>query len=178
MTGLEFLIVLVPFAGAVVSCFARGESQTGLGVGTAIATAGTVMLLARRIVEHGASTYPLGGWAATLGITLQVDGLSVLMLALTAVVAIFVSVYAASYFAGTSDAQPSAGLFWPLWLLLWGGLNALFVSADVFNPICCSSSRSCRRWRSPRLAVRRPGMCRRFGTSWPRRLRPCSTWWA
>jgi multicomponent Na+:H+ antiporter subunit D len=133
VNGLEFLIVIVPFAGAVASCFARGAGQVWLGVGTAAATAGTVALLTWQVVEHGASRYPLGGWAPPLGITLQVDGLSVLMLLLTTVVAVCVSVYAAPYFAGAAGERLSAGLFWPLWLLLWGGLNALFVSADVFN---------------------------------------------
>lgn len=50
------------------------------------------------------------------------------MLAATALVGLGVSVYSVVFFGGEE-----ADHFWPLWLLLWGGLNALFLSADVFN---------------------------------------------
>jgi formate hydrogenlyase subunit 3/multisubunit Na+/H+ antiporter MnhD subunit len=46
---------------------------------------------------------------------------------MTAVIGVFVSVYAIGYFA---DRRSD---FWPLWFFLWGGLNALFLSGDVFN---------------------------------------------
>ena len=71
----------------------------------------------------------LGGWQAGLAIKLHADALSALMLALTAVAAIAVSIYATRYF-GT---QQQAARFWPLWLLLVSALNVLFLSADLFN---------------------------------------------
>ena len=74
--------------------------------------------------------YAVAGWGAPLGIDLYLDGLSLLMLWLSFTVGILVSVYARGYFRH-SAAQSDA--FWPLWLLLWCGLNALFLSADIFN---------------------------------------------
>ena len=44
-------------------------------------------------------------------------------------VGIAVSVYASGYFSDDRQRR----YFWPLWLLLWSGLNALFLSADIFN---------------------------------------------
>jgi formate hydrogenlyase subunit 3/multisubunit Na+/H+ antiporter MnhD subunit len=70
----------------------------------------------------------MGGWSAPLGIELYADGLSLLMLIATALVGIGVSVYSASYFK-PEDARR----FWPLWLFLLAGLNALFLAADIFN---------------------------------------------
>jgi formate hydrogenlyase subunit 3/multisubunit Na+/H+ antiporter MnhD subunit len=51
-------------------------------------------------------------------------------MAMTAAVGVAVSVYAAAYFR---DEHTERAFFWPLWLLLWTALNALFLSADLFN---------------------------------------------
>ncbi len=81
-----------------------------------------------QIVIYGAQRYKLGGWDAPLGIHLYVDGLSLLMLIITAVVGLAISVYSSAYFKAEK-----AKYFWPLWLFLWSALNGLFVSADIFN---------------------------------------------
>jgi multicomponent Na+:H+ antiporter subunit D len=53
-------------------------------------------------------------------------------------VGVAVSVYAVPYFGGAPGEGGTTTVherryFWPLWLFLWAGLNALFVSGDVFN---------------------------------------------
>jgi len=61
--------------------------------------------------------------------------LATAMLAVTVLVMGAVCAYAPSYFAGsikTASAEKTK-LFWPLTYLLWAALNALFLSADVFN---------------------------------------------
>ena len=70
----------------------------------------------------------MGGWGAPLGIDLHADGLSLSMLAVTALVGFGVSVHSAGYFQGEDSTR-----FWPLWLFLLTALNALFLSADIFN---------------------------------------------
>jgi hypothetical protein len=81
----------------------------------------------------------MGGWDAPLGIPLYADGISVLMLIMTAVVGTASTVYAIGYFsvARHGHAIPanrqSDQAFWPLWLILWSALNALFLSSDIFN---------------------------------------------
>lgn len=64
-----------------------------------------------------------------LGIQLAADGLGTLMLLMTAGVGVLVSAYAASYFRD----EIANRYFWPLWLFLWAGLNALYLSRDLFN---------------------------------------------
>jgi formate hydrogenlyase subunit 3/multisubunit Na+/H+ antiporter MnhD subunit len=95
-----------------------------------VASANLALLAAAagRLMEQGPWRHSVGGWGAPLGIDLYLDGLSVLMMAMTAVVALGISVYSSAYF---SDA--AARHFWPLWLLLWSALNGIFLSADLFN---------------------------------------------
>lgn len=71
--------------------------------------------------------HPVGGWGAPLGIDLTADGLAALLLILTQFVALPLFVYARAYFAEKSPA------FWPLAGFLLAGMNALFLSADLFN---------------------------------------------
>lgn len=134
MNRAIILIFLLPFLGGALTCVPRGRLQRGLGMLTTLATVAAVILHAIHLVHHGGQRVVLGGWRPPLGITLHADGLSLLMLALTAVVGLAVSIYAIGYFS-ESGKEPVAGsgFFWPLWLLLWGGLNCLFVSGDLFN---------------------------------------------
>lgn len=101
-------------------------------------------MLAWQVAALGPVRHAFGGWGAPLGIGLHADGLSALMLLMTALVRGLVSVYAWAYFAQAAvhqgaeragaDATPvPARWFWPLWLFMWAALNAVFVSADVFN---------------------------------------------
>jgi formate hydrogenlyase subunit 3/multisubunit Na+/H+ antiporter MnhD subunit len=87
--------------------------------------------LAWQVAARGVVRVAVGGWGRPLGIELQADPLSVLMVVLSAVVGAATCVYARRYFATAGGAEQEA--YWPLWLLLWGSLNALFVSADAFN---------------------------------------------
>jgi formate hydrogenlyase subunit 3/multisubunit Na+/H+ antiporter MnhD subunit len=79
---------------------------------------------------EGRQTLPVGGWDAPLGIALSADGLSAAMLLLTQFVALPVALYARSHFL----ADPhGARAFWPLTGYLLAGMNALYLSNDLFN---------------------------------------------
>jgi formate hydrogenlyase subunit 3/multisubunit Na+/H+ antiporter MnhD subunit len=114
-----------------------------IGMAGAALTTLSAGALVRKILEVGAFRYSVGGWGAPIGIDLRVDGLSATMVAMTAVVGFFVSLYAGGYFRSKPSevtSQRSKDVraerrryFWPLWLLLWGSINALFVSSDIFN---------------------------------------------
>ncbi len=73
-------------------------------------------------------TYALAGWPAPLGIELFADALSAAMLGLTALVTQAVLIYATA-----SPTVRGGDSFWALALMLWAGLNAVYVSADLFN---------------------------------------------
>ena len=86
--------------------------------------------LAQKVGAYGTAGHAVGGWGAPLGIDLAVDGLSAAMLLLTQTVALPLAIYARSYFKA---GDPAGAWFWPLTGFLIAGLNALFVSADLFN---------------------------------------------
>jgi formate hydrogenlyase subunit 3/multisubunit Na+/H+ antiporter MnhD subunit len=121
--------VFVPFAGALL-CFLAPRRAGRLGLAAALLTAAATLALTLDVVTAGPQRTALGGWGAPLGIRWLADGLSVSLMAMTAAVGVAVSVYAAAYFR---DEHTERAFFWPLWLLLWTALNALFLSADLFN---------------------------------------------
>jgi multicomponent Na+:H+ antiporter subunit D len=134
------LAVMGPLLAALVSMQGQPWAvRLGLAGGSVVSLASAVGLW-RVVAEAGVLRLPLAGWGAPLGIELRVDGLAVLMLLLTAVVGGAVSLYSTSYF-GDISAMPSrlapagraARYFGPLWLLLWAGLNGLYLSGDLFN---------------------------------------------
>jgi len=121
--------IALPLAGALAA-FMFPRRSVGIGMTAALATTAAASALVGQVVLHGTVQHRVGGWDAPLGIGLGADGLSALMLAMTAAVGLAVSVYARRYLAETPE---KARAFWPLLLLLWTALNGLFQSQDIFN---------------------------------------------
>lgn len=121
------VLILLPLAGAMV-CFLWSGMAKPVGLLTAFAVALSVVGLGWQINVHGVYRHAVGGWGAPLGIDLYADGLSLLMLMATGLVGLAVSVYSSGYFG-----REQAERFWPLWLALLAALNALLLSADIFN---------------------------------------------
>jgi multicomponent Na+:H+ antiporter subunit D len=127
------LLITLPLTSAILSFVASGAARW-IGVASALVMTMPVMGLARHVWYSGVLSHKVGGWGAPLGIELAADGLSVLMLTLSTVICGLGSVYGFAYFAPHSEVTKKQGQrFWPLWMLLWGGLNALFLSSDLFN---------------------------------------------
>jgi multicomponent Na+:H+ antiporter subunit D len=121
------VLVILPLLGAI-ACFVWPNAAKSLALGTVFAVVLSVAGLAVRLITVGAYRHRVGGWGAPLGIELLADGLSLLMLAATAVVGLAITIYSTGYFQAKQLEQ-----FWPLWLFLLAALNALFLSADIFN---------------------------------------------
>lgn len=123
-------LILLPLA------WATGAFLLGPGRGARLAIAGLAVqsaltfFLAADLPGAGPRGHAAGGWGAPLGIDLAADGLAVVMLLLAQGVALLLAFYARSYFAGGGAA---ARHFWPLAGFLVAGMNALFLSADLFN---------------------------------------------
>ncbi|CAE6509839.1 multisubunit sodium/proton antiporter MrpD subunit [Nitrosomonas nitrosa] len=122
-------LILLPLSGALLTFLFRAVA-TPIGICVALAINLCTVRLAWLISTQEVPRYPLGGWGAPLGIDLYVDGLSMTLLIMSAVVGLAISCYAPSYFR---SARHKLIYFWPLWLFLWTALNALFLSADIFN---------------------------------------------
>jgi len=121
-------LVAIPLAGSIATLLLPRQA-TALVYVAAVATTAVAGTLLYGVGSQGPVSYEIGGWTAGLGIALRADGLSALMLMMTALVVLAGSVYASAYFSKAAERAR----FWPLWLLLWTSLNALLLSGDLFN---------------------------------------------
>ena len=128
--------VLAPFVGVLagLALGGRGAQRVAallLPIGLAVAAG-----IAWTLVQTGGTVvYLLGGWEPPLGIALRADGLSAAMLLAVAVVICGIGVYARADFgtpAGTPEKR-APFVFWLLLLAVWGSLNLVFVSGDLFT---------------------------------------------
>ncbi|MFP4495458.1 MAG: complex I subunit 5 family protein [Halochromatium sp.] len=127
-TDSLFLPIALPLLGALLVT-ALPRKAPLLGLLAALLTSASGLWVSGQVWVGGDLGVVLGGWGSPLGIGLAADGLSVALLAMTSLVALGISLYALSYFAGTDLAVH----FWPLWMLLWAALNGIFLAADLFN---------------------------------------------
>lgn len=124
---LPWLIVL-PLAWAALA-FLWGPGRGGrLAIVALAMQLALSLMLAFQVLDGGPVIHAVGGWGAPLGIDLLADGLAMTMLLLTQAVALPLAVYARAYFSEVNQAH-----FWPLAGFLLAALNALFLSADLFN---------------------------------------------
>lgn len=123
----EVILILLPLMGGLL-CFLWPRLSRIFGLATLFGMVFIVIRLGVLVHAHGVLRHRVGGWEAPLGIQLHVDGLSLVMLAITAMVGLAAGVYSQSYFKVEDSRR-----FWPLFLFLLAALNAVFLSADIFN---------------------------------------------
>lgn len=133
-TPIEWAIV-VPFGAALAAVLLGRRLGTVLGIGTSFVLVAIAVWLAARVWVDGTIDYQVGGWDPPLGIRLHADGLSALMMLMAATVSAPVAMYAPRYFHAeeTSKGWSEHRAYLPLWLMLLGSLNVLFLSGDIFN---------------------------------------------
>jgi formate hydrogenlyase subunit 3/multisubunit Na+/H+ antiporter MnhD subunit len=133
---LLVLAVMVPFVGVLADVALGGRNAQRIAMITIVAGLGIAIAIATSAAGAGGTlVYLLGGWAPPLGIALRADGLSVIMMLTVAVVILGIGVYARADFgtpAGVQEAR-SPFAFWTLLLAIWGALNLVFVSGDLFT---------------------------------------------
>ena len=132
---LLVLAVLVPFVGALAG-LVLGRHAQRVALVTLLPGLGLAIAIGDALVRSGDTVvYLLGGWAPPLGVALRADGLASVMLVTTAVVICGIGVYARADFGtppGVSEARGPL-VFWTLLLAVWGSLNLVFVSGDLFT---------------------------------------------
>lgn len=128
MSSLLAWPVLLPLAASLTTVLwpSRGGR---IGIVASFATLAATGLLLWRVAREGTLMLALGGWQPGLGIGLRADALAASLLLMSTLVALAAGIYATGYFRD----RIAAGRFWPLWLLMLGGLHALLLSADLFN---------------------------------------------
>jgi formate hydrogenlyase subunit 3/multisubunit Na+/H+ antiporter MnhD subunit len=103
---------------------------------TLLAGLATVAAIGSAFVREGQTlTYLLGGWAPPLGIALRADALSVVMMLVVAVVVAGIAAFAWNDFAPPPNGteKPAPFIYWLLLLAIWGSLNLVFLSGDLFT---------------------------------------------
>jgi len=134
---MNFLLVLslvVPIAGALLAFVIGGRwvvriALAAMPLGLAIAVA----IAAELRPAGGSLVYLLGGWSPPLGVALRADWLSAVMMVTTAVVISAIGLFArADFVSGPAETRRSFA-FWILLLAVWGALNTVFLSGDLFT---------------------------------------------
>ena len=134
--GLLVLSIVVP-AVSIVALIGLAGRGSRVIVAATLAFQLLVALRAAALVvgSQAPLVYTVGGWPPPLGITLRADGVSVLMMVVSAVV-----FAAAAAFAWNDFRQPPGKpetrlslVFWSALLAMASALNLLFTSTDLFN---------------------------------------------
>ena len=130
------LAVLVPFVGVLAGLVLGGRNAQRVAFLTMAVGFGVAVAVADHFLRSGTPlVYLLGGWAPPLGVALRADALAVVMLLVVAVVIFGIGVYACADFgtpSGTREAR-APYTYWLLLMAVWGSLNLVFVSGDLFT---------------------------------------------
>lgn len=133
---LLVLAVMLPVIGLLVGLVLGGRHARTTALVTIALTGAAAVAVAEAVLISGEQlVYVLGGWVPPLGVVLQADGLSAAMMLAGAVVVAGIAVYAGRDFGtarGASETRTSLA-FWLLLLAVWGGLNLVFVTRDLFT---------------------------------------------
>jgi formate hydrogenlyase subunit 3/multisubunit Na+/H+ antiporter MnhD subunit len=133
---LLVLAVLAPFLGVLIGFVLGAGNTRRIALVTLVLGLGVAIAIGAALLQSGAEiVYALGGWAPPLGVGLRADSLSAVMLLAVAAVICGIGIYARADFATPSGAAESRApfTFWLLLLAVWGSLNLVFVSADLFT---------------------------------------------
>jgi multicomponent Na+:H+ antiporter subunit D len=134
--GLVPLPILLPLL-AVGARFALGprrvRAQRAATLLVVAADAAISVLLAAQADRDGPLVAQAGGFAAPLGVSLVVDRLSGLMLAVSNFVTLAVLVYSQSQRGADQDEGTPLAVYSPAYLLLAAGVSDTFAAGDLFN---------------------------------------------
>lgn len=130
MTDPVAWLILLPLFWATMAFLGGPERSARLALTCLIIQLVLAVFVAQDVAGGGERVHAVGGWGAPLGIDLLADGLTAVMLLLVQGIALPLAFYARAYF---SDPMKDGRHFWPLTGFLLAAMNALFLSADVFN---------------------------------------------
>lgn len=128
------IAILAPLAAAGTALFARRGWARALHGITPVISAAAAAAIAIRVIEQGPLRYAMGAWPTPLGIHLEATGSTAALLLLVALVAAAAAIHAhAGARAAPADPSSRPALFWVFFYALWAALNALLLTADIFN---------------------------------------------
>jgi multicomponent Na+:H+ antiporter subunit D len=131
MTNLVAFTVLIPIltAVALMPLMDRAATSRAVSLGSGV----LLLLLAGTLMSIAAAgeilVLPVGNWPALVGIVWVVDGLSAIMLVLTAITSLATLVYAPASLRPGAETR----YFYLLHHFILAGINGSFVTGDFFN---------------------------------------------
>ena len=131
MSAVLPALIVVPLVTALaIALFSRGAERVAdvlCNVGTVVVL-GLALAVAGPVLGGTKLTWSVGG-ASPLGISLSADGLSLLMLLVSAVGCLAASAYSVSYM----ESYTSKAKYYVLFLLMLAGMNMVVLGADLVN---------------------------------------------
>lgn len=133
---LLVLAVMIPFVAVLAAFTLGGRAAQRIAAVTILAGLVVVIAIAQAMRETGGQlVYLLGGWAPPLGVALRADNFALVMMLMVAVVILGIGLYARADFTTPSGVREARRpfVFWALLLAIWGSLNLMFLSGDLFT---------------------------------------------
>lgn len=126
-------VLVAPLFGALSAVALPGRSGRIAAWVAIVTTLAAAVALAASVISQGMPRLAVGSWEPPVGIVIEADGLSIAMIVMTALVMTAAALTSRHVLAGDTKGPRIAFGFWPLMLLLWAALNAVFLSRDLFN---------------------------------------------
>ncbi len=135
MNALVPLVVLVPLIGAASALILgkRPRAQRLVTLAALVIVLGIGAMLLVVVNTQGPLVMEVGGWAAPFGIALVVDGLSALMVVVSALVLLAVLVFSIGQGLADGDQETPVSIYYPTYLILATGVFNAFIAGDLFN---------------------------------------------
>lgn len=124
--------VIVPLASAfLIPIFGKRVKKAGEAVSFAATLSLAVLsgYTAWLVNIQKVIIYNVGRWQPPIGVSMVVDGFSILMLVIVNSIAFLVAIYALEYVKRYTDTWK----FFSLFMLMISGMNGVLVSGDLFN---------------------------------------------
>lgn len=135
MTALIPLVVLVPLLGAALALALprrrRAQQIITVTALTIVLALGAAFMWT--VGVHGTLVMQVGGWVAPFGISLVVDSVAALMLAVSAVVLLGVLLFSLGQGLADGDDETPVSIYYPTYLVLGAGVCNAFIAGDLFN---------------------------------------------
>ena len=135
MTFLVPIVVLIPLVAAALALAVPGHRSLQRGITLVALTVSSALGITLMFVvdRMGPLVMQVGGWAAPYGISLVVDRVSALMLAVSAVVLLAVFIFSIGQGLADGDEETPVSIYYPTYLVLGAGVFNAFIAGDLFN---------------------------------------------
>ena len=135
MTFLVPIVVLIPLVGAALALAVPGHRNLQRGITLVALTVSSGLGVALMVIvdRTGPLIMQVGGWAAPYGISLVVDRVSAIMLAVSAIVLLAVFIFSIGQGLADGDGETPVSIYYPTYLVLGAGVFNAFIAGDLFN---------------------------------------------